>query len=323
MRVANNGSFPWRGTALGDELERLRGAAAPDRPEAAWREARDRVARQAVAAQAEAGCDLVTDGLARRDEPVAEVVARLQGCEAGPEKPVGASGKGRYRVPIVHGEVAWKEPILVEDYLFAATGSAVPVKVVLTGPFTIAHLAEDHAYGEPMALAMALATALNQELRALHGAGAAFIQVDEPGLLERPDAFPLFTRVWEVLGRGIGATLAIHLEGGSIAPIATGLGRLKRLGCLSVDCVSHPENLAAAAAAPLHDGALLTLGLVGGDSGKPGPAEEAAERLKGSAGLPESGRLFVGTSSDLAGLSFEDAAERIRWLVDVRRRFDG
>ena len=322
MKVTNNGSYPWRGTSLGEELERLRGVAAADRPESAWREARDRVARQAVQAQIDAGCDLVTDGLARRDEPVAEVVARLQGCEAGPEKSEGATGKGRYRVPIVRGEVAWKEPVLVEDYLFAATGSAVPVKVVLTGPFTIAHLAEDHAYGDPMALAMALATALNQELRALHGAGASFIQIDEPGLLERPDAFPLFTRVWEVLGRGVGATLAIHLEGGSIAPIATGLGRLKRLGCLSVDCVSH-ENLEAAASAPLHDNALLALGLVGGEAGEPGDAGDTAERLKGTAGLPETGRLFVGPASDLGGLSFEDAAERIRWLAEVRRRFDG
>ncbi|HZN02103.1 MAG TPA: hypothetical protein VFD06_00800, partial [Candidatus Polarisedimenticolia bacterium] len=268
MKVTNNGSFPWRGTPLGDALERLRGVTGAERPDAAWREARDRVARQAVAAQAGAGCDLVTDGLARRDEPVAEVVARLEGCEAGPETTSSRPGGGRYRVPIVRGELSWKEPVLVEDYLFAATGSPVPVKVVLTGPFTIAHLAEDHAYGDPMALAMAMATAVNQELRALHGAGAAFIQVDEPGLLERPEAFPIFTRVWEVLGRGVGATLAIHLEGGSIAPISAGLGRLKRLGCLSVDCVSDPENLAAAAAAPLHEGAVLALGLVAGDAGK-------------------------------------------------------
>lgn len=319
MKVTNNGSYPWRGTELGEALERLRGAMGGDRSESAWREARDRVARQAVAAQAAAGCDLVTDGLARRDEAVAEVVSRLQGCESGPEK---STGTKRYRVPIVRGEVSWKEPVLVEDYLFASTGSGVAVKVVLTGPFTIAHLAEDHAYGDPMALAMALATGLNQELRALHGAGASFIQLDEPGLLERPDAFPIFTRVWEVLGRGVGATLAIHLEGGDIAPIAAGLGRLKRLGCLSVDCVSHPGNLAAAAAAPLHDGALLSLGLVGADAGGPEDAGAAAERLRGTAGLPESGRLFIGPAADLGGLSFEAAAEKLKWLGEVRRRFD-
>jgi 5-methyltetrahydropteroyltriglutamate--homocysteine methyltransferase len=320
MKVTNNGSFPWRGTALGETLEGLRGDAG--RTETAWREARDRVARQALAAQAEAGCDLVTDGLARRDEAIADVVAGLAGCEIGAEKTGVPPAGARYRVPIVRGELSWKEPILVEDYLFAAGGSPVPVKVVLTGPFTIAHLAEDHAYGEPMALAMAMATALNQELRALQGAGATFIQVDEPGLLVRPESFPTFTRVWEVLGRGVGATLAIHLEGGSIAPIAIGLGRLKRLGCLSVDCVSHPENLEAAAAAPRHDGAMLALGIAPARAGDPGDAAAMAERLRGLPGLPESARLMVGPASDLGGLSFEAAAERLRWLAEVRRRFD-
>ncbi|HET8948810.1 MAG TPA: hypothetical protein VFQ07_17660 [Candidatus Polarisedimenticolia bacterium] len=317
MKVTNNGSFPWRGTGLGDALDRERGQGGT--LPAAMREARDRVARQAVAAQAEAGCDLVTDGLARRDEPVAEVAARLAGVETGPER---GSGPGRFRVPVIRQEVAWKEPLLVEDYLFAAEGAAAKVKVVLTGPFTIAQRAEDHAYGDPMALGMALATALNQELRALQAAGCGFVQVDEPDLLLSPESFPIFTRIWEVLGRGIGATLAIHLEGGSIAPIATGLGRLKRLGCLSVDCVSHPENLAAAAAAPLHDGALLSLGIAAARPGDPGDAQAMADRLRATAGLPPSERLLIGPAADLGALSFPEAGERLAWLSSVRRRFD-
>jgi len=320
MRVTNNGSFPWRGTPLGEELERLRPAPGSAGTPEAWREARDRVAKQAVAAQVQAGCDLVTDGLARREEPVAEVVARLEGIEAGADK---RGGDGRtFRVPIVRREVAWKEPLLVEDYLFAATGSEARVKVVLTGPFTVAQRAEDRAYDDPMALAMALATALNQELRALQAAGCGFVQVDEPDLLARADAFPIFTRVWEVLGRGIGMTLAIHLEGGSIAPIAAGLGRLKRLGCLSVDCVSHPDNLDVAAGVPLHEGALLSLGIVPARPGDAGDAAALADRLRGTPGLPESSRLLIAPAADLGALSFEDAAQRIGTLAEVRRRFD-
>jgi methionine synthase II (cobalamin-independent) len=318
MKVTNNGSFPWRGTPLGDALERERAQSGSGAP-AGVREARDRVARQAVTAQSEAGCDLVTDGLARRDEPVAEVAARLSGVEAGPEH---GSGPGRFRVPIVREEVAWKEPLLVEDYLFAAAGGAAPVKVVLTGPFTIAQRAQDHAYGDPMALGMALATALNQELRALQAAGCSFVQVDEPDLLAHPEAFPIFTRIWEVLGRGVGATLAIHLEGGSIAPIAAGLGRLKRLGCLSVDCVSHPQNLEAAAAAPLHDGALLSLGIAPAGHGDPGDVQAIVDRLRATAGLPASERLLIGPAADLGTLTFPEAGQRLAWLASVRHGFD-
>jgi hypothetical protein len=51
-----------------------------------------------------------------------------------------------------------------------------------------------------MALGMALATALNQELRALQAAGCSFVQVDEPDLLAHPEAFPIFTRIWRCSG---------------------------------------------------------------------------------------------------------------------------
>src|SRR5262249_25504223 len=109
MRVTNNGSFPWRGTPLGDALERLRPAGGSGDGGAAGREGRARVARQAVAAQAEAGCDLVTDGLARRDETLAELVTRLDGVEPGAEP--GGAAAGRGRVPVVRREIAWKEPL--------------------------------------------------------------------------------------------------------------------------------------------------------------------------------------------------------------------
>jgi hypothetical protein len=311
MIAMNGGSFPWRGTPLESEFEAARRQADP----AAARAVRDRLTRQAIAAQAGAGLDRFPDGLARREEPVAEVAARLRNVEAGPWRE-GYPGGGRYRVPIVRGEVSWTEPILVEDYLFAADGAPAPITVVLTGPFSVAQLAEDHAYGDPMGLAMALATALNQELRGLQQNGAAFIQVDEPLLLAQPDAFPIFTRVWEVLGRGVRATLALHLEGGLLAPVAAGASRLKRLGCLSVDCVSHPDNLAAAIAAPLPETTLLALGMAGR---APIDADAVVARLRAAGPLPPDARLALTTACDLGGLAPGEATARLMALAGARR----
>jgi hypothetical protein len=308
----NGGSFSWRGTPLQAELEAARAQADPQ----ARRAARDRVTRQAIEAQAAAGLDQFPDGLARREEPVAEVVAHLRNVEAGEWRDGHAAGGDRYRVPIVRGEVAWSEPILVEDYLFAASGTQATITVVLTGPFTVAHLAEDHAYGDPMGLAMALATALNQELRALQEAGAPFVQVDEPLLLTHPEGFPIFTRVWEVLGRGIRSRLALHLEGGLLAPVAAGVGRLKRIGCLSVDCVSHPENLAAAITAPLPDTTFLALGMAGS---APVDAGAIASRLRAAGPLPADARLLLTTAGDLGALSSGEATARLRSLVEAQR----
>jgi methionine synthase II (cobalamin-independent) len=131
MKVTNDGAYPWRGTPLGDALERERGASGRRRlPSAARaRGAANRVARQAVTAQAESRCDLVTDGWRVAVRAVAEGGGPARRRRGGPER---GSGPGRFRVPIVRQEVAWKEPLLVEDFLFAAAGASVPVKVVLT-----------------------------------------------------------------------------------------------------------------------------------------------------------------------------------------------
>jgi methionine synthase II (cobalamin-independent) len=251
---------------------------------------------------------------------MSDLIAGIGGLEPGAARDGFPGGGGAYQIPVVRQEVTWKTPILGENYLFGSRGLEGRLKVVLTGPYTIAMLAEDHAYGDPMALAMALATALNQELRSLQGAGVPWIQVDEPALLGRPDDFPTFTRIWEVLGRGVQQTrLALHLEGGPIAPLATGAGRLKRLGCLSVDCVTAPENLAALASAPLPDHVVLGLGLVSG--GGPDVEEPAsiAERVRSVTGLPPADRLQLGTGTSLAALPLATAVAKLKTLDAARR----
>ena len=320
MKIANNGSFPWRGLPEGEAWAAMRAtaASAPDEEKAA----RDRATRAAVRAQIAAGCDLPSDGRIGRHDPVAATVMGLAGIELGPERD-GFPGGGRaYRVPVVRGEISWKGALVAEDHLFASQGVDRPVKPILTGPATLARLVEDHAYGEPNALAMGLAIALNQEVRALQASGAGVIQIDEPGLAAHPEDMPIFARLFEVLGRGVSATLVLHLEGASIAAIAPGLGRLKRLGCLSLDCVAAPENLAAIEAAALPETTLVGLGLVGGGA-PPESAGAIAERLRAAPHLPPVERLILGTGPDLGTLDAPEAAARLRTLVEVRRLLTG
>ena len=321
MITTNNGGFPWRGLPGADDLAQA--LAAGDRGAPAGEAARalhDRVSRTAIEAQVAAGCDLVTDGLARRSDPMSELVAGIGGLEPGPARDGFPGGGGTYQVPVVRREVAWTGPILGENYLFGTRGLEGRLKVVLTGPYTIAVLAEDHAYGEPMALAMALATALNQELRSLQGLGVPWIQVDEPALLGRPEDFPTFTRIWEVLGRGVQQTrLALHFEGGPIGTLTAGAGRLKRLGCLSVDCVTVPGNLAIVASASLPDHLALGLGLVSGRTSDVEDAAAIAARVRAATGLPPAERLQMGTAGGLAGLPVASAVAKLKALDAARR----
>jgi 5-methyltetrahydropteroyltriglutamate--homocysteine methyltransferase len=320
MITTNNGGFPWHGLPGAEELEQaLAGGARDAAAGGGARELQDRVSRVAIEAQVAAGCDLVTDGLARRSDPMSDLVAGIGGLEAGPVRD-GFPGGGRYQVPVVRQELTWTAPIFGENYLFGARGLEGRLKVVLTGPYTVAVLAEDRAYGDPMSLAMALATTLNLELRSLQGAGVPWVQIDEPALVARPEDFPTFTRIWEVLGRGVQQTrLALHLEGGPIAPLTAGTGRLKRLGCLSVDCVTVPENLAALAGVALPESVTLGLGLVSGCAPDIEEPAAIAARVRSVTGLPATDRLQIGTGTSLSGLPLATAVAKLKALDAARR----
>ncbi|PYT34352.1 MAG: hypothetical protein DMF52_13185 [Acidobacteria bacterium] len=303
MIATNNGSYPWKSPD---------GGGPPDG------EALDRITREAVDAQTRAGLDLITDGLVRRHDPVSYVAAHLDGVTLGEARSGFPGSGGRYRVPLVTAEIAWKKPILAEDFLFAKGGGPKPVKPVLTGPYTLSRVAEDRVYNDRMAVAMGFAIALNAELKGLQAAGATWAQIDEPALLETKEDFPTFTRLWEVLGRGVGIALCLHFDGADIRGLYPGVTRLKRLSCLSLDCVRGRASLDLLQDAPFPETLSLGLGLVDGRTERVEAPEAIVSVLRTTRGLPPAERILLGTASDLGGLPPGTAFAKLEALARAR-----
>jgi 5-methyltetrahydropteroyltriglutamate--homocysteine methyltransferase len=85
------------------------------------------------------------------------------------------------------------------------------IKATLPGPFTMSQQAQDDYYNDEEALAMALAEAVNSEVRDLFAAGADVVQLDEPYLQARAEkasgfAIKAINRALE----GITGTTALH-----------------------------------------------------------------------------------------------------------------
>jgi 5-methyltetrahydropteroyltriglutamate--homocysteine methyltransferase len=316
VKAVSNGSFPPGGGTIGRELEEAaRSRPAGSAPDAALRALQDRATREAIDLQVQAGLDIVSDGLLRHPDPIVAAAGGLGGIRFG-EGRAPCPGRGvPCAVPVVEAEISWNGPLMTEDYLFAAQGAGRPVKPILVGPFTLAIAAEDHAYGDPMSTALGFAAALNRELRSLAGAGASIIQIDEPGLLAHKDQFPLFTRIWEVLGRGVGATLALHLDGGDLEGIYPGVTQLKRLGALGIDLIAGARTADLIAATPWPAGLTAVLGVVDGRSARVETAEEIRDRVRSLRGFPDGAAIDLGPAAGLGGLPAEVAFAKARNLA--------
>lgn len=150
----------------------------------------DALVREVMAEQLDAGLGLLTDGNVRWDDPLGPFASRLPGLEPAGPRPY-FDTHTRYLQRRAAREPRWTGPITVDAWRFAASAAAelaaergMPapaVKQCLVGPYTLARLSDAGTPGRER-LALAIAEALNAEIRALAAAGAPVIQLDEDAL---------------------------------------------------------------------------------------------------------------------------------------------
>jgi 5-methyltetrahydropteroyltriglutamate--homocysteine methyltransferase len=189
LLLANHSSYP----RIGDEpgRQRLRRAYAQhERGEIGATEfqaIQTSVVQEIIQEQADAGLDLVTDGQIRWYDPISHFAGRLGGVKI--------NGLLRFfdtnfyvRQPVIAERLSWKGPILVEEYRAAQANSPKPVKVVLTGPYTLGRFSirETPRYRDLPDLVADYADVLMREVESLAKAGATLIQIDEPSMLHHP-----------------------------------------------------------------------------------------------------------------------------------------
>jgi 5-methyltetrahydropteroyltriglutamate--homocysteine methyltransferase len=148
-------------------------------------EAKDDAARLATREHERSGLDVVVDGEMRRNEMVEYFAHRIDGYEF--NGPVKVWGHNYFDKPSVVDDVEYAQQWLVEEYGFTSDVATRPVKVPITGPYTLASWSFNEHYADERALAHDLADLVNEEIQALVEAGARYIQIDEPALATTPD----------------------------------------------------------------------------------------------------------------------------------------
>ena len=283
--------------------------------EAELRQVEDEVTLEAIQDQVDAGVDLITDGQIRWEDGQTHFARRLRGLSI--------NGLQRYfdtniyfREPVAEGEIAWVEPISVRDFEFARRHSPRPVKPVVTGPFTLARLGRNAYYQSGREFVLALARALNAELRALQEAGAAIIQVDEPALCRYKQEYPLFAEAMTVLVDGVNTKKVLCTYFGDVDGMYPQLLQLP-FEVIGLDFVAGYRNWDVIARAPFTK--TLMCGILDARNTRLETVDEIGRAIRRITDVVPPDRVMVAPSAGLEFLPHGVAKRKLQRLVEGTR----
>jgi 5-methyltetrahydropteroyltriglutamate--homocysteine methyltransferase len=179
--------------------------------------------RYAVRLLEKAGLDLVYDGEQFRSEMYEYPVRQTAGMEF-----VGlirSFDHKYYRKAAIRGPLAIRAPFHRDEFLKMRTWAVSPIKVPVTGPYTLADWSYDEYYSRGIApwdeagLAAArrhllidmAEQVIRPNLEALISAGCEYIQIDEPAATTHPKEVGLFFDALESATQNLEAHFSVHI----------------------------------------------------------------------------------------------------------------
>jgi 5-methyltetrahydropteroyltriglutamate--homocysteine methyltransferase len=285
-------------------------------------QAQDDATVLAIREQELIGLDVITDGEIRRESYSNRFATALDGIDL--DNPGSALDRTGHPnpVPRVVGPIRRARPVQKRDVQFLRQHTERRIRVTVPGPFTMTQQAQDDYYGDPVAMALDYAQAVNAELRDAVAAGADIVQIDEPYLQARPEAAREFALA--ALNRaldGIESDTALHTCFGYAAIVkkrASGYSFMAELN----ECVA--DEICLEAAQPRLDLSILeqlpskriVLGVL--DLGDPAAesAAQVADRIRAALRYLPPEKLSVGPDCGMKYLPRGLAQAKLRALVD-------
>jgi 5-methyltetrahydropteroyltriglutamate--homocysteine methyltransferase len=283
-------------------------------------EAHDDACRVIVDEHERTGLDTVCDGEMRRNEMVEYFAHRIEGYEF--NGPVKVWGHNYFDKPSVVEEVEYEEPWLVDEFEFTESAAEKPVKVPITGPYTLASWSFNEAYDSDAELSYALADLVNEEIEKLVAAGARYIQIDEPALATTPDDHAIVGECLERIVADIdeNVRIGLHVCYGDYSRIYPELlefpidefdVELCNGGYEQVDVFTDPEFTMD-----------LALGVVDVHTAEVETVEEIKENIKEGFKIVPPERLTVSPDCGVKLLPREVAYQKIKNMVRATREIE-
>lgn len=136
--------------------------------------------------QEELGIDVAVDGEQYRRSMISFFLEGW-GCADVDPDPVWVLDNLYSQRAVIVREATAPRTLLAEWFHFAKNTSALPLKVTVTGPYTLRDWAFDRLRASRAEAVLALAEYVREEVQALVAAGVRYLQIDEPAFVTRYD----------------------------------------------------------------------------------------------------------------------------------------
>ncbi|WP_224449400.1 methionine synthase [Haloprofundus salilacus] len=266
------------------------------------------------------GLDTVVDGEMRRNEMVEFFADRIDGYEF--NGPVKVWGHNYFDKPSVADEVEYDEPWLVDEFEFTRDVASRPVKVPITGPYTLANWSFNEAYENEEELAYDLADLVNLEIEKLVEAGARYVQIDEPALATTPDDHAIVGECLERIADGIPeeVRIGLHVCYGDYSRIYPELNEFP-IDEFDVElCNGDYEQIDVFTEPDFEPD--LALGVVDAHTAEVEPVEEIKENIKQGLKVVPPEKLTISPDCGLKLLPREIAYGKMKNLVTAAREVE-
>lgn len=309
MFVTLAGGYPRGGASRAE-------ASAPGRP-GDERERADRAVDAVLTELATIGLEPLSDGEVRWASPLAAIALGLDGVEAAQE-PDPSRGAAAASIRAVRAP-AWRAPITVDDWRYAASRTERAVKQAIVGPYTLGRRIDPGELGRDR-VTLAMAEALNAELRALAAAGCPLVEVHEDAAVEigedegeRRRFVEAQRRLLDGIAGDLHCTLAVRGGNADTAGASTILEPPYR--SYLFDLIAGPDNWRLIAAAPADRG--VVCGVMDVRPGRTIGLEELifAARYAASTGRRGLVRVGLAPAGSMNRLEPADARSRLELLV--------
>jgi 5-methyltetrahydropteroyltriglutamate--homocysteine methyltransferase len=286
-------------------------------------EAMHRAQREAVAGWIEVqeglGVDLPVDGEQYR-RSMTTYFLEGWGCAGIDPDPVWVMDNLYGQRAVIEGEATRPRTLLVDWYRFAQARTPRPLKVTVTGAYTLRDWVFDRYYPDRRAAVMALAEHVREEVRALVAAGARYLQIDEPAFVTRYDqpaeldlAIGAMRRVVDGLPEGV--TVLTHMCYGAFHEVYPKMLELPaRVFCLELSHVS-PELLEILRRHPFPADRVMGFGVVDAMDPRVESVEEIEARIRLALEYFRPEQLWLNPDCGLQTQPHDSAVGKLRHLV--------